>query len=118
MNITINRRQFLSCLIAAGVAPGILAKSPSHREYWISAQGKNSDTYSMTSFNEMKKTTQSVISGFRGHGMAQNPAQPESVVMFARRPGKYGIDVNIVTGEINHKFEIAKNRSLLGHGCF
>jgi len=119
---TINRRQFLTALLAAGYAPSILARTSDtlSREYYVSAQGKDADSYSFSSVtvSDKNNSIQSVLTGFRGHGLAQNPVRKDSVILFARRPGTVCVEVNPVSGNINRTFKLAKNRNLQGHGCF
>ncbi len=119
-NTTTNRRQFLTSMIAAGFSPMLFAKSSSIKteEYFISAQGKEAGKYSVSSVNSINKTTHSILSDFRGHGLAQNPARPDKVILFARRPGQQGIEISLSTGEIHNTFKLANNRNLQGHGCF
>lgn len=126
-NKIIKRRQFLASIIAAGFSPALLAKSSAKfdsitKEFFVSAQGNQADSYSLTSINKKHDTTQAALqtisTGFRGHGLAQNPVQKNSVILFARRPGKVGMETDLLTGNIKHHFEVAKNRNLQGHGCF
>ncbi len=118
MNTIINRRQFISYLIAAGFTPQLFANSPQANEYFISAQGKNAANYGITRLNKTTNKPETTLSGFRGHGLAQNPARLESLLMFSRRPGKAVIEVNIITGKTTNQFTTTNNRTLMGHGCF
>lgn len=107
-------------MAATGFAPGLFAASSGTAadEYLVSAQGKDENHYRVTSVNEKNSTARSVQTAFRGHGLAQNPVQKDSVIMFARRPGYAGIEINPVTGDKTRVFTVAKNRNLQGHGCF
>ncbi len=121
---TFNRRQFLAGLIATGFTTKLLSRSSvklvntTTQEYFVSAQGIDEKHYSISSVNNTSNNIQSVLTGFRGHGLAQNPAQPNKVILFSRRPGQYGIEISLSTGEINNTFKLADNRNLQGHGCF
>lgn len=57
-------------------------------------------------------------SGFRGHGLVQHPTRPNSLIMFARRPGTEIIEVDIRSGEILQRVNSQSDRHLFGHGCF
>ena len=107
-------------------SPGLLANSVNNgnpirkqsSEYLISAQGKDKNNFSVTSVNTNTHRTRSALSGFRGHGLAQNPAKTDSVIMFARRPGTVAIEINLASGNTTRIFKLEKNRNLQGHGCF
>lgn len=116
----INRRQFLASMVAAGFAPDLLAMSVSitANEYLVSAQGKDKNGFGMTSVNKSRGTAQTVLTDFRGHGMAQNPVRPELLILFARRPGTVAVEINLLTDKETRSFKLAKNRNLQGHGCF
>ena len=103
-----------------GFSPGLLANPGEKKinEYLISAQGKDNNNFSVTSVNKNTHKTQSALSGFRGHGLAQNPAQTDTVIMFARRPGTIAIEINLITGKKTRAFKLENNRNLQGHGCF
>ncbi|PCI07631.1 MAG: hypothetical protein COB77_04195 [Gammaproteobacteria bacterium] len=119
-NATINRRQFIASILAAGITPKLLASQVSaySNEYLVSAQGIDANHYSITSVNQSANSIQTALTQFRGHGLAQNPAKPDSIILFARRPGRQGIELSLSTGEIKHTFDHANNRNLQGHGCF
>lgn len=120
----INRRQFLASLVTVGVAPELLAESLSSlpnitkKEYVVSAQGRDTSGYSITGINRSTNVARSALTNFRGHGLAQNPVNRDSVILFARRPGRYGVEMRLSTGEIKNTFTLSDNRNLQGHGCF
>ena len=118
----INRRQFIGSLIAAGLAPGLLtqtvfASEKSKREFWVSAQGKNQNSYGL-SWTTSQKSPQTQLSGFRGHGVSQHPLRQSNVIMFGRRPSQQLIEVNLVTGQVEAAVDCQADRHLFGHGCF
>lgn len=119
----INRRHFLSGLIALGIAPELLinlatAKQEKPRELWVSAQGRNSRKYGVSWAASSNNNVVTTLSGFRGHGVAQHPQRKSSVVMFGRRPSKQMIEVNLISGELINNVECSEKRYLFGHGCF
>lgn len=117
-NLALSRRQLLSLLLASGMAPLLKTSSLKQSEFFVSAQGNNDTTLAINGFLGTSNTTQHVLTNFRGHGVAQNPVKPESVVMFARRPGKYGIDVDLHKVVVRQQFNATENHSMMGHGCF
>ena len=141
MNKTVSRRRFNQSLMSTGVA-SIATTLPvfSHsrwdlsedlnqakkwlstkietQELWLSAQGRDKDNYSLGWINPEAKSSSQQLSNFRGHGLCQNPIQPEHVVMFSRRPGTHGIRLNTTSGEIDALFHSIEDRYMQGHGCY
>ena len=134
MNKKISRRTFnkvltTKTLFASGVlglgagAAGIARYNRSNnasanQELWLSAQGRHKDTYSLGWVNPNAESSAQQLSVFRGHGLCQNPAKPEQVVMFSRRPGTHGIRLNTESGEIDGRFHSLNDRYMQGHGCY
>ncbi|SFI63462.1 DUF1513 domain-containing protein [Albimonas pacifica] len=52
----------------------------------------------------------------RGHAAAVHPARPEAVA-FARRPGTFGLVVDLVTGAGIARLETPEGVHFMGHGC-
>lgn len=116
-----NRRDFISFLVALGVSPGLLAApdvEAKRQEFWVSAQGSRSNTYGVTRFSAGSNRLDTTLSGFRGHGASQHPLRKTSIIMYARRPGSSAIEVNLLNGNIENRFDCADNRHFFGHGCF
>lgn len=91
------------------------------QEIWLSAEGHNPSQYGIgwvSSNSSNKPRHHQSSTNFRGHGLCQNPVNSEQVVMFARRPGNYGVRLNTSTGEVDGMFECAADRYMHGHGCF
>lgn len=124
LNHTLSRRRFIQSAltlgVAAPVAGGLFAQFHSAHagELWLSAQGKNTESFSLGWVNPQVQQSQVVLSGFRGHGMCQNPQKPEEVIMFSRRPGTLAVRVNAVTGEVDGHFQSDVDHHMHGHGCF
>lgn len=103
------------------------APVPNSKEYWISASGAQANQYSLgwidsASVNSEHSSTESnytaALSGFRGHDVIQHAKRPTSALMFARRPGMQGIEVDLLSGVVNAGFQCGEGRHLFGHGCF
>lgn len=123
-NKTLSRRRFIQSAFALGVtapvAGGLFSQfnKAQASELWLSAQGNVTDNYSLTWVNPNAKQSQIVHSGFRGHGMCQNPQKPQEVIMFSRRPGTMAVRVNTISGEVDHQFHSLKDHHMHGHGCY
>ena len=87
-------------------------------ELWLSAQGDAPETYGVAMLQAGGSDVEIVRSGFRGHDLAQHPTEPELVVMFGRRPGRFGFVLDVAQGVERARFDVASNRSLMGHGFF
>lgn len=120
--MTLQRRTFVKAGLGT-LATASLGCSPDEsgstapQERWLSAQGDSAETYGLV-VAEPGGISMTVTSGFRGHGLTQHPNDPGLVVMFARRPGRLGVIVDIEQGTIVQTFECAPHRQLAGHGCF
>ncbi|MEM6730197.1 MAG: hypothetical protein AAF658_01500, partial [Myxococcota bacterium] len=87
--MTFDRRRFLGGLFAAGVWP-VACGREDRTELWLSAQGDNEAEYGVAFLVRGELNTSVLHSGFRGHDLAQSPTHRERVVMFGRRPGRFG----------------------------
>lgn len=118
---TVDRRRFLT-LLAGGSAAALFTAcgttspdAPLSGELHVSAAGDADFSVSAVGRDGAPRV---VTSGFRGHGLAQHPRRPESVVMVGRRPGTRCVEVDLVEGVVRHTFEAAPDRIFCGHGCF
>lgn len=100
-------------------------------ERWVSAQGRNQDLFSAAWIQPKlllanpkldslpsSITKQEILTGFRGHGLCQNPTRPEEIVMIARRPGTSAILFDVNKAEIKSTVQCEKNHHMQGHACF
>jgi hypothetical protein len=125
MNTKISRRSLAKAVAGLGISSPLLGyaaldlgwfSAKTNNELFVSAQGK--EHYSLGWVNPNKEICDQLSANFRGHGLCQNPAKPEQVIMFARRPGTQGIRMNTLTGELDGHFHSSQNRHMHGHGCF
>lgn len=119
----ISRRQLLAGLVSLGLAPELFAKltpaiEQSQIEYWVSAQGMKANDYGLSWANKSDASLNTLLSGFRGHGISQHPVRKSNAIMFGRRPSTMMIEVDLVSGKLINQIECDKNRHLFGHGCF
>lgn len=123
----LSRRQVLSRaggLLAAAAVPPLFAcaaKDNAHQR-WVSAHGDESGRFGLgwvdASSGLKANPVGNALTGFRGHGAAQHPARPDSVLMFARRPGTRGIEIDLISGTVVGGFDCSEGHHLFGHGCF
>ncbi|MEM7152186.1 MAG: DUF1513 domain-containing protein [Myxococcota bacterium] len=115
---SLSRRRFLASLGTVMAAPaGIGCDASPTAERWVSAQGDSDETYGLV-IAEPGGSSTTVRSGFRGHAMAHHPSDGSRVVMFGRRPGQFGIVVDIDRARVVQRFECTPHRRFAGHGCF
>ena len=119
---TLSRRRFITGLAALGLtlpfSVNALAGQVKPAQLWVSAQGRDTDHYGLAWQSEKTAFLQKVGSGFRGHGVIQHPLAPHKLLMLARRPGRFGIEVDLISARINKRFICEPQRFLQGHGCF
>lgn len=114
---SMRRRGLLAGLSTLAVLPLGCDDETETVERWISAQGDEQDTYGLVIATADGRAT-TLESGFRGHGVTVDPANPRRAVMMGRRPGEYGIVVDLHRGAIVHRFESVSQRRFAGHGVF
>jgi hypothetical protein len=126
IKMKISRRSFTRRLLNMSAAAPILSHSAfdlvnnqtGNDERWLSAQGRNADTYGLGWINPPQESAEKIYANFRGHGLCQNPKKTEHVVMFSRRPGTHGLRFNTHTNDIDGRFHSIKDRYMQGHGCY
>lgn len=119
--MTWTRRDFLNSVMIWGLSPAVMAKQLSaesvKREVWFSAQGTSSQGFGYAALTDETRLMTG-NSTFRGHGSAIHPLKPASVILFARRPGREALEINLKNGQVEKRFEAEPNRHFYGHGCF
>lgn len=135
MNINFSRRKLVAVgtlgITGLGLGTGWSVKSEKSSdahiseltEYWVSAQGNKQERFSAAWIQPQKKAQnltdkQQVLTDFRGHGLCQNPARPEEVVMVARRPGTSLVLFDINQNKIKHIAHCEQDHHMQGHTCF
>ncbi|MBV1858399.1 MAG: DUF1513 domain-containing protein [Nannocystaceae bacterium] len=112
------RRELVLGSTAIAVAPmGCDDSDPSPGELWASAQGADPGSFELVVAGSQGVYAR-IVSDVRGHGLAVSPTDPARVVMFGRRPQTVGVVGNILSSEVVGRFECARGRHLVGHGCF
>ena len=116
------RRLIIGALLASGTAvlPYAWFQFQSRRatELWLSAQGIMDDEYSLGWMSPQGTEAQTVLSGFRGHGVVPHGSKPGHAILVGRRPGTVCLDINLYTGAIDAEIHCEPHHHLQGHAAF
>ncbi|MEM8950131.1 MAG: DUF1513 domain-containing protein [Pseudomonadota bacterium] len=118
--IHVNRRALLG-----GAAGGLLgfcglraAEVRGHAgPLFVGCRADGRDRHHVTGFDEVGRAHFSLPLSERGHAMAFHPTRPHMVV-FARRPGRFAVVIDVDEGVALHRIDAAPGRHFYGHGTF
>lgn len=110
------RRNFLKTVLAATALPR-LSWADAGDPAFLGAAKDVSGAFSLFGLDAQAQILFRVPLPARGHAAAAHPSAPEAVA-FARRPGRFALVVNCVTGAVTHRFEAPVGRHFMGHGVF
>lgn len=125
-----NRRQFITSLTTLGVALPSATQAAlglnwffdetKTGEFWLSAVGSSNKQYGIGWAHNQKAeiSASQSPSGFRGHGICQNPVKPQQVVMSGRSPGNQSLVLDLAENRITHRFQSKIHQHMQGHACF
>ncbi len=107
-------------LLAGGFGAWALAgcRHPVEGEYVVSAAGDAPASFGVAIYAVSSQTVRSVVTGFRGHGLAARSTRPREVAVFGRRPGRFLALVDLVEAEVLQRIEAPTGRRFQGHGEF
>lgn len=108
------RRLFLAGLAALSVPKPVWADLGSPA--CLSA-GRQGDRYVLHGLSGTGESLFSVDLPDRGHAAAAHPDQPLAVA-FARRPGRFALVLDCLTGRVLHRLTPPEGRQFSGHGVF
>lgn len=111
-----SRRGFLAGLIATGFSPA-LTWADAGGPTFLTAAKKPDGTFILCGVDEALAIIFEVPLPGRGHAATAHPVRPEAVA-FARRPGRFAIVVNCVTGQADAILDAPTGRHFYGHGAF
>lgn len=117
---SIGRRPFLRGLGALALAPsafGACATLPATGA-WLSAAGDADEGFGLAVVPTPRGRTHRIATGYRGHGVAQDPVRPWEVALFARRPGTEAAVLDLDARRVRARFEAGPNRAFQGHGFY
>ncbi len=110
------RRRFIVGLLATGLVPKPTwadAGSP----FFLSAAALPNGTYMLCGIGADLNITFQLPLPARGHAAAAHPLKPEAVA-FARRPGKFAVVIDCMTGVQKAILNAPASRHFYGHGAF
>lgn len=111
-----NRRGFLAGLVAASLTPR-LSWADAGAPAFLSAGRAPDGVYFLYGVNHQGKPVFRIPIPDRGHAAAAHPDRPEAVA-FARRPGRFAVVLNCVTGAEIARLSAPEGRHFYGHGVF
>ena len=85
---------------------------------WVSAQGSEEGQFGVAASTAPFESVSRIVTGFRGHDVAQHPERLLHFAMFGRRPSTRSAIVDIDAGRVELIFEAAPGRAFQGHGFF
>jgi len=117
--MTLNRRSFLLGISCLGLtSPLLWARANSQAPVrFYSARADHRGRYYLTALDASGRLLLDVPLPGRGHGLAVHPLRKE-VAVFARRPGRFLMVIDIDSGRVVHQVESAVDRHFFGHGVF
>ena len=111
-----SRRDFLAGLLAASASP-IVSWADAGNPSYLSAARKPDGSFVLVGLAGNGDPVFEIPLPGRGHAAAAHPQQPLAVA-FARRPGRFALVINCVTGQIDHRIDAPEGRHFYGHGTF
>ena len=111
-----SRRAFLAGLLATGAIPArgwADAGNPS----FLAAARKHDGRFTLFGLGARAERRFSIPLPGRGHAAAAHPLRAEAVV-FARRPGRFALVIDCISGSSTALLEAPDGRHFYGHGTF
>lgn len=109
------RRGFLGGLIAAGSVPAFSWAAVGNPSFVAAA--KKGENYALFGLSELGEALFEVPLPARGHAGAGHPTHPIAVA-FARRPGRFALIIDCLSGTANQSLTPPDGIAFNGHGCF
>ncbi|MEX0283179.1 MAG: DUF1513 domain-containing protein [Paracoccaceae bacterium] len=111
-----NRRDFVAGLLATGLAPRA-SWADAGAPVLLAAGKRNDANFVLCGLNASGDIVFEQPLPGRGHAAAAHPKRPEAVV-FARRPGRFALVMDCVTGAVLARIDSPQGRHFYGHGTF
>lgn len=110
-----SRRHFLGGLMAAASLPRISWAELGSPAYLAAA--RHAEGYAICGISAAGDLRFTTDLPARGHAATAHPTRPEAIA-FARRPGRFGLVLDCVTGATRARLTPPEGRQFNGHGCF
>lgn len=110
------RRAFLKGVLAASVCPYPTWADAGNPSY-LSAAERSDGTFVLCGLSATGKIVFERPLPARGHAAAAHPARPDAVA-FARRPGRFAIVIDCLSGRTRALLDAPTGRHFYGHGTF
>jgi uncharacterized protein len=121
-----DRRAFLSGLAVGALLPHAAARAEKLEEkpaegsverLFLSAKADAADRFFVSGFDSAGNEAFALPLPTRGHAVAPHPRKAEAVI-FARRPGRFALAIDLTAGEVLARIDSASGRHFYGHGVF
>lgn len=110
------RRAFLAALLASGATPHLGWAAAGNPAYLAAARDA-AGGFALHGLDGDGQSLFAIPLPARGHAGAGHPARAEAVA-FARRPGRFALVINCVSGRVRHRLTPPEGRQFNGHGCY
>ncbi len=111
-----SRRGFLAGLLASGLTPRLSWADAGHPTHLSAAMDPNG-AYALYGLRADGARAFRIPLPGRGHAAAAHPTYPEAVA-FARRPGRFALVLDCVSGAVRHRLDAPAGRHFYGHGAY
>jgi hypothetical protein len=111
-----SRRSFITGLLAASAVPQVTWADAGNPSLIAAAKLPNGQ-FSLFGLDNNGQDVFEIPLPARGHAAAVHPTKPEAIA-FARRPGRFALVINCLSGEMEQRLDAPKGRHFYGHGTF
>ena len=119
--MNISRRQFICKAAAAGVMAsgiGYLSFANSKSAWLVSACTDNKGQHYVAACDLDGTLISKIKLPARGHDAIALAHKPGRAIIFARRPGKFALEVDFIRGEVIAEINAAEHSHFYGHGVY
>ena len=121
MMMQISRRNFLlaGAALGAGAAFGLFPRTANANNYWlVSACSNKNNEHFIAALDMQGQLRCQVKLPARGHDVIALANKPGHVIAFARRPGTFAMEVDLLKGEVVNEIHALADSHFYGHGTF
>ncbi len=111
-----SRRRFLAGLAASGLTP-VVGWAKVGAPAFLSAARATDGSFHLFGLSGQGEPVFRIPLPARGHAAAAHPERAEAVT-FARRPGRFAIVLNCMSGAVLAELDVPQGRHFYGHGTF